>query len=146
MFKEVGKISQLEKLVGDFSSPCAIGHTRWATHGKVSRENSHPHLDENNSVAVVLNGIIENFQALRDSLKAEGVVFRSETDAEVLPHLIAKMYEGDLLRAVQQALLLVHGSFAIAVLHKNHPDLLIAAANGAPLVVGVGVQEMFVAS
>lgn len=146
VFKEVGKISQLEKLIGDFSATCAIGHTRWATHGKVSRENSHPHLDENNSVAVVLNGIIENFQALRDSLKAEGVQFRSETDAEVLPHLIAKMYEGDLLRAVQQALLLVHGSFAIAVLHKNHPDLLIAAANGAPLVVGVGVQEMFVAS
>ena len=145
-FKEVGKVSGLEKSIGDFSSPIAIAHTRWATHGKVSVENCHPHLDTVGSVAVVLNGIIENFQALKDSLKADGVIFKSETDAEVLPHLIAKMYEGDLLRAVQQALLLVQGSFAIAVIHKNHPDQLIAAANGAPLVIGVGVQETFVAS
>lgn len=145
-FKEVGKISGLEKQVGDFASAIAIAHTRWATHGKVSTENCHPHLDGSETVALVLNGIIENFQALRDSLTQEGVIFKSETDAEVLPHLIAKMYEGDFLRAVQQALLLVQGSYAIAVIHKNHPDQLITAANGAPLVIGVGAQETFVAS
>ena len=145
-FKEVGKISALEKQIGDISSSNVIAHTRWATHGKVSKENAHPHLDATESVAVVLNGIIENYQVLKEKLVKEGVKFLSETDAEVLPHLIAKVYDGDFLRAVQQALLLVHGSYAIAVLHKNHPNQLIVAANGAPLVLGVGTDETFIAS
>ena len=145
-FKDVGKISHLEELIGDLTSHSVIAHTRWATHGKVSRENAHPHLDEKETVAVVLNGIIENYQPLRESLIAEGVRFRSETDTEVLPHLIARAYEGDFLKAVQQALVLLKGSYACACLHKNHPQEMIVAANGCPLVIGVGVQETFVAS
>ncbi len=145
-FKEVGKISGLEQQIGNLSSNAVIAHTRWATHGKVTRENAHPHLDDAESVAVVLNGIIENFQPLKEKLEGEGVVFHSETDAEVLPHLIAKLYEGDLLRAVRESLVLVHGSYAIGCIHKDHPDELIVAANGCPLVIGVGAQETFVAS
>ncbi len=145
-FKDVGKISSLEHAIGDLTSHTVIAHTRWATHGKVTRENAHPHLDSSESVAVVLNGIIENYQPLRDKLLADGVKFRSETDTEVIPHLIAKLYEGDLLKAVQETLMLVHGSYAIGCIHKDHPDELIVAANGCPLVIGVGADETFVAS
>lgn len=145
-FKEVGKISHLEELVQERTSTAVIAHTRWATHGKVSRENAHPHLDEKKQVAVVLNGIIENYQPLKEELQSEGVQFLSETDTEVLPQLIARMYEGDFLKAVQQALVLLHGSYACAILHRDHPQEMIVAANGAPLVIGVGVQETFVAS
>ncbi len=145
-FKEVGKISHLEEVVGELTSPTVIAHTRWATHGKVSRENAHPHLDQNDTVAVELNGIIENYQALKEKLVQEGARFRSETDTEVLPQLIARMYEGDLLKAVQQALLLLHGSYACAIIHKDHPHEMIVAANGCPLVIGVGMNETFVAS
>ncbi len=145
-FKDVGKISGLEHEIGDLSSNTVIAHTRWATHGKVTRENAHPHLDDAQSVAVVLNGIIENFQPLKEKLISEGATFRSETDTEVLPHLIAKLYEGDLLKAVQEALVLIHGSYAIGCIHKDHPHELIVAANGCPLVIGVGSDETFVAS
>lgn len=145
-FKDVGKVSGLEREIGELVSNTVIAHTRWATHGKVTKENAHPHLDDAQSVAVVLNGIIENFQPLKEKLIAEGATFRSETDTEVLPHLIAKLYEGDLLKAVQQALVLIHGSYAIGVIHKDHPHELIVAANGCPLVVGVGSGETFVAS
>lgn len=145
-FKDVGKISSIEHLIGDLTSPIVIAHTRWATHGKVTKENAHPHLDDTSSVACVLNGIIENFQPLKEKLRSEGATFKSETDTEVLPQLIARLYEGDFLRAVQEALLLIHGSYATACLHKNHPNELIVAASGCPLVIGVGVQETFVAS
>lgn len=145
-FKEVGKIPVLEALVCDFSAPLVIAHTRWATHGKLTRENAHPHLDDAKSVAVVHNGIIENHQALRERLKKEGAKFVSDTDTEVIPQLIARLYDGDFLRAVQQALLLVQGSFAIAAIHRNHPDQLIVAANGSPLVIGLGVNETFISS
>ncbi|MCE5293368.1 MAG: glutamine--fructose-6-phosphate transaminase (isomerizing) [Chlamydiales bacterium] len=145
-FKDVGKISSLEHVIGDLTSHAVIAHTRWATHGKVTKENAHPHLDDNQTVAVVLNGIIENFQPLKEKLIAEGATFRSETDTEVLPHLIAKLYEGDLLKAVQQALVLIQGSYAIGVIHVNHPNEVIVAANGCPLVIGVGTGETFVAS
>lgn len=145
-FKEVGKIPVLEQAIGDFSSSIVIAHTRWATHGKLTKANAHPHLDEKASCAVVHNGIIENYQALRDRLKLEGVKFVSDTDTEVIPHLIARIYEGDFLRAVQQTLLLLQGSFAIAVIHKDHPDQMIVAANGSPLVIGIGAQETFISS
>ena len=145
-FKEVGKIPVLEAAVGDFSSPLVIAHTRWATHGKLTRENAHPHLDDSKSCAVVHNGIIENHQALRERLKKEGAKFISETDTEVIPQLIARLYEGDFLRAVQQALLLVQGSFAIAAIHRNHPDQMIVAASGSPLVIGIGIGETFISS
>ncbi len=146
VFKEVGKIAALEGSTSHFSSPTVIAHTRWATHGKVTRENAHPQLDMKGEVAVVLNGIVENYQTLRESLQKEGVVFLSETDAEVIPHLIARAYEGDLLRAVQQALLLLQGAYALAVVHKNHPHELVAAANGCPLVLGYGANEAFLSS
>ncbi len=145
-FKEVGKISSLEQMIGDLTASNVIAHTRWATHGKVTRENAHPHLDNSESVAVVLNGIIENFQPLKQKLMSEGAIFRSETDAEVLPHLVMKLYDGDLLKAVQECLVLVHGSYAVACIHKDHPDELVVAANGCPLVIGVGAGETFVAS
>jgi len=145
-FKEVGKIPSLEAVVGDFTAPCVITHTRWATHGKVTKENAHPQLDEKKQVAVVLNGIIENYQALRALLQKEGVKLLTETDTEVIPHLIARSYEGDLLKAVQQTVLLLQGSYAIAVVHQNHPRELIVAANGSPLVLGIGVGEAFVSS
>jgi len=146
VYKEVGKLSVLEASSKDFTSSCVIAHTRWATHGKVTRENAHPQVDEKKSVAVVLNGIIENHHTLRESLRREGVHFVSETDTEVIPHLIARAYEGDFLRAVQQALLLLQGAFAIAVLHKDHPDQMIVAANGSPLVIGIGAKETFISS
>lgn len=146
IFKEVGKIPVLEKCVADFSAPLVIAHTRWATHGKLTRENAHPHTDEKQTCAVVHNGIIENYQALREGLQREGVKFSSDTDTEVIPHLISRTYEGDFLRAVQQTLLLVQGSFAIVAIHKNHPNQMIVAANSSPLVIGLGAGETFVSS
>ncbi len=144
--KEVGRISQLESMVQGFASGTVIAHTRWATHGKITKENAHPHLDENETIAVVHNGIIENHEILRRKLQEEGVRFKSETDAEIIPHLISRFYEGDFLKAVQQALVLLSGSYAIAVLHKKHPDQIVVAAHGCPLVIGIGTNEMFFAS
>ncbi len=144
--KEVGKIGVLEAVVDGLTSHAVIAHTRWATHGKVTRENAHPHLDETGAVAVVHNGIIENYTELRNKLKEEGVHFHTETDTEVIAQLIARIYEGNFLRAVQQAVLLLHGSYAIAVLHKNHPDQIVTAAAGCPLVIGVGAHETFLSS
>ncbi|MEN9787882.1 MAG: hypothetical protein RLZZ299_3146 [Pseudomonadota bacterium] len=123
-----------------------IGHTRWATHGGVTEENAHPHLDATGRIAVVHNGIIENHAAIRARLVEEGVRFRSETDTEVLPHLIRKFYAGDPLEAVRAALATVQGTWGIAVVFLDHPGLLIAARNGSPLVVGKGDGETFLAS
>jgi glutamine---fructose-6-phosphate transaminase (isomerizing) len=145
-FKEVGKIQVLEQILDDYSAPLVISHTRWATHGKLTKENAHPQLDSAGTCAVVHNGIIENYQALREKLSAQGVKFVSETDTEVIPQLIAQFYEGDFLRATQQALLLLHGTYAIAAIHKNHPEQMIVAANGSPLVIGLGVGETYVSS
>lgn len=148
VIKEVGKISELEKLVSskNLSFKTAIAHTRWATHGKPTHNNAHPHLDQKETVAVVHNGIIENFESLKASLKADGVKFLSDTDTEVIPNLIAKFYEGDLLKAVQQTLPLLKGAFAIAVLHQDHPDQIIAVGKEAPLVIGMAPNAMYLAS
>jgi len=146
VFKEVGKLPVLEQACHDFQSGLVIAHTRWATHGKVTRENTHPLLDDKQNCAVIMNGIIENHQVLKERLEKEGVTFTSETDTEVIPNLIAKVYEGDFVRAVQQALALLHGSFAIAALHKNHPHEMVVAANGSPLVIGIGAGETFISS
>ena len=125
-----------------------IAHTRWATHGGVTVENAHPHVDGSGKIAVVHNGIIENASVLRDRLQSEGVVFNSETDTEVLAHLIAKCLdeEGDPLSAVTTALQLVRGTWGIAVLFSALPNTIIAARNGSPLVVGLGDGETFLAS
>lgn len=144
--KAIGKLGSLEKLVGEESSPCIIAHTRWATHGKVTESNAHPILDQSNSIAVVHNGIVENFEQLRHELEREGIVFRTETDTEVIANLLSKFYTNDLLRAVQEVMPLLTGSSAFVAIHKDHPDECVAAKIGSPIVVGVGEGETFLAS
>lgn len=134
--KEIGKLSSLKQKLTLQALDLAIGHTRWATHGKVTHQNAHPHFDKKKTIALVHNGIIENYDALREELRREGVVFVSETDTEVITQLIAKHYEGDLVRAVQKTLPLLKGHFAIALIHKDHPDQIIAASRECPLSVG----------
>ena len=134
--KEVGKLSNLKQKLTLKSLELAIGHTRWATHGKVTNLNAHPHLDSNETIALVHNGIIENYDLLREELKLEGVLFISETDTEVITQLIGKYYAGDLVDAVRKVLPLLKGHFAIAVIHKNHPDQIVAAARECPLSIG----------
>ena len=146
--RSVGKLANLEKTLagGDLSSTVGIGHTRWATHGKPSEQNAHPH--RSGSLALVHNGIIENYMALREQLRKDGYRFESETDTEVVAHLIAhRMKSGhDLEGAVRAAAKEVRGSYAIAVLCENDPHTLVAARSGCPLVVGMGEDGAFVAS
>jgi len=146
--KCVGKISSLEDFLSKEAplGNMAIAHTRWATHGGATETNAHPHIDEKSSVAVVHNGIIENHAALRRMLIDEACTFRSETDTEVIAHLINKYYDGSILHAVQETMPLLQGSFAIAVIHKNFPDQIIVAAKESPLAIGVGNGETFIAS
>lgn len=148
-----GKLHNLqEKLEGEYNpAQMGIGHTRWATHGKPEEYNAHPHMDTARRIAVVQNGIIENYQKLREILKAQGHEFRSDTDTEVIPHLIAQvMKDGQgttsLLEAVRQAVNELEGAFAIAVLSADHPDELIVARQQAPLVLGFGQGEFYCAS
>ena len=123
-----------------------IAHTRWATHGPPNDINSHPHLSHDGRIAVVHNGIVENHSALRKMLSAEGVVFKSDTDTEVIPNLVARFHKGNLEDAVKKALALINGSYGIVVMSSDDPDLLVVARNGSPIVLGVGESEMFVAS
>jgi len=123
-----------------------IGHTRWATHGKPSDVNAHPHIDCEGRIAVVHNGIIENYLELREWLESEGHVFKSETDTEVLPHLIEHFYKGDLLQAVREMMARVSGSYAIVVMNREEPGRLLAARQDSPMVIGLGERENFVAS
>ena len=123
-----------------------IGHTRWATHGAPSDANSHPHLNSKETIAVVQNGIIENYLALRTWLKGEGYTFKSETDTEVIPNLIDYYYEGDLFEAVTKALKRLEGSYALGIICKDEPDKLIAVRKECPLIVGLGKGESFIAS
>jgi glucosamine--fructose-6-phosphate aminotransferase (isomerizing) len=123
-----------------------VGHTRWATHGAPTTPNAHPHLDRSGRIAVIHNGIIENAASIRKALEKRGHVFQSETDTEVLAHLIGVYYGGNLERAVEQALWDVEGAYGIAVICAEEPDTLVAARNGSPLLVGVGDGEYFVAS
>jgi glucosamine--fructose-6-phosphate aminotransferase (isomerizing) len=128
-------------------SHTGLGHTRWATHGRVSEENAHPLTGcEDRELALVLNGIVENFRELKESLLAEGHEFSSETDAEVIAHLVERHYQGDLVEAVRAAYREVEGHFAFVVVHREHPDLLVAARQQCPLVVGLGDGETFLAS
>jgi glucosamine--fructose-6-phosphate aminotransferase (isomerizing) len=123
-----------------------IGHTRWATHGGVTIPNTHPHTDVSGNIAVVHNGIIENYAELRNQLTAEGVTFLSETDTEVIPHLIRKHYKGDLLAALLETLPLLRGTYGIAVVSSLNPRTILVARNGSPIVIGVGKGENWVAS
>ena len=145
--KRVGRVANLAEVVGDAPhGQVGIAHTRWATHGGITEENAHPHLDEGQRIAVVHNGIIENMNALKQKLEREGVVFRSETDTEILPHLIRSHYDGDPEAAVRTALRQIQGTYGIAVLFADHPDMIIAARHGSPLVIGLGDGETVLAS
>jgi glucosamine--fructose-6-phosphate aminotransferase (isomerizing) len=123
-----------------------IGHTRWATHGAVTWENAHPHADTDGRMHIVLNGIVENHHLLREELSQLGAEFSSETDAEVVAHLLAELYQGDLVTAVRGALEQLQGHFAFVAMSAEHPDLLVGTRRECPLVVGVGEDEHFVAS
>ena len=146
--RTVGKLSALCELLKREAAPgsCGIGHTRWATHGQPSTTNAHPHTDAARHFAVVHNGIIENYEALRRELQEAGHDFRTQTDTEVLTHLIARAYHGDLLKAVQDALSRAEGAYAIAVVSVHEPRRLVAARCGSPLVVGIGDGVNYVAS
>lgn len=146
--KEVGKVSVLETEVKKqkFVLQGAIAQTRWATHGKVTKANAHPHFDMHHSLAVVHNGIIENHESLRKQLKEKGIKFVSDTDTEVIAHLISSLYEGDILAAVQKAVLQLKGSYAMALVHRHYPDQIVAIAHEAPLVIGIGDHEAFLSS
>lgn len=146
--KEVGKLNILEAEVQKqgLAFNLAIGHTRWATHGIPTKVNAHPQFDKERSLAVVHNGIIENHESLRQGLMKKGITFVSDTDTEVIAHLIAGYYEGDLLQAVQRTIPLLEGAYAIAVIHRAHPQQIIAVAHRSPLVVGVGKNEAFISS
>ncbi|MFM8602813.1 MAG: glutamine--fructose-6-phosphate transaminase (isomerizing) [Gemmatimonadota bacterium] len=143
-----GKISRLEGVLADqpVKGHVGIGHTRWATHGPPSDRNAHPHLSTDNTVAVVHNGIIENADALRKELQKKGHTFRSDTDTEVLSHLIQELFEGSLEEAVIGALRVVEGTYGIAVVSSKDPGKIVGARKGSPLLVGVGDGQYFLAS
>jgi glucosamine--fructose-6-phosphate aminotransferase (isomerizing) len=151
--KDTGKVRQLETRVHAawpqaFRQRVGMGiaHTRWATHGAPTRENAHPHSDQTGRLALVHNGIIENYAALRQQLAAKGHTFVSQTDSEVLIHLIGELYKGNLFEAVCAALKHVEGTYGIAAVSVDHPDQIVAARKGSPLVIGMGENETIIAS
>ncbi|MGA5564036.1 glutamine--fructose-6-phosphate transaminase (isomerizing) [Streptomyces platensis] len=145
--KAKGRVRELEsRLPKRFAGTTGIAHTRWATHGAPTDENAHPHRDTEGKVAVVHNGIIDNAADLRTRLTAEGVVFASETDTEVLAHLIGRSTAEKLEERVREALRHIEGTYGIAVLHADFPDRIVVARNGSPVVLGIGEHEMFVSS
>ena len=145
-FKTRGSVDDLRSIAPDIKGCTGIGHTRWATHGKPSSENAHPHCDCTGSIAVVHNGIIENYIEIKGKLIDSGHEFRSETDTEVLPHLIEEYYDGDLESSVQNALSVVRGSYALAAVSADDPDKIVVARKDSPLVLGLGDGGFFVAS
>lgn len=146
--KCAGKIAILEEHLkgADFKATTGIAHTRWATHGEPTDLNAHPHTGMSGKIAVVHNGIIENYLTLKEALKREGHVFRTDTDTEILAHLIEEYYEGNLMQAVRRALTQVEGTYGIAVICTDNPDVLVAARSGSPLVIGCGDGENLVGS
>ena len=151
VYKTKGKVSELENFVThkDISGTVGIAHTRWATHGEPCSVNAHPHYSSSEKLALIHNGIIENYAVLKEKLQAKGYTFKSSTDTEVLVQLIEYMkvtHQVDLLTAVQLALGEVIGAYAIAILDKEHPEEIIAARKSSPLVVGIGEEEFFLAS
>lgn len=148
-YRAKGKLANLEAVVDEHigvASSTGIGHTRWATHGAPTEANAHPHTDCTGELVVVHNGIIENYSALKKELTARGHIFASETDTEVLAHLIEEHLQGDLVAAVRSALARVEGSYAIGVLWAKEPELLVAARNHSPLVMGVSADACYIAS
>jgi len=146
IFKDVGEISKLEEKIPSLDGDIGISHTRWATHGAVTKENAHPHLSSNKKIAVIHNGIIENFKKLREDLEKKGIKFISQTDTEVIAHLINENYKGNLEDAVFSAIKKLKGSYAIVVICEDEPDKLVGARKESPLVIGIGDNENFIAS
>src|SRR5207245_5451089 len=149
VLKTAGKVADLERelLAGDpMKGNLGIGHTRWATHGKPTTVNAHPHWDCTEKIMVIHNGIIENFAELRRELRAKGHVFHTETDTEVVPHLIEDCYQGDLVAAARQAISRLVGAYSLVIFSRDDPGLLIGARRHSPLVVGLGRKEWFVSS
>ena len=151
VYKEKGKVSDLQSFCADkdLGGTIGIAHTRWATHGEPSSRNAHPHYSESRNLAIIHNGIIENYADLKSKLQAKGVVFKSDTDTEVLVQFVEyvqKKKNLDLLTCVQLVLHEVIGAYAIALLDKNNPDTIIAARKQSPLVVGIGKDEFFIGS
>ena len=146
----VGNLEQLRNAVaatnGHLAGSTGIGHTRWATHGRVTEANAHPHWDTSRRVHIVLNGIVENWTELRERLLAEGAEFTSETDAEVVAHLIAHHLDGDLVEATRLAYNELRGHYAFVAMAADHPGVLVGARKECPLVVGLGEGESFIAS
>ncbi len=148
VMKKPGKIHELEReiLAAGLKGTVGIGHTRWATHGEPNEVNAHPHWDCHKKIALIHNGIIENFIPLKKELEKAGHVFRSETDTETLAHLIETFYKDNLEQAVRYALAEVQGTYGILVVSSGEPDVIIAARNGSPLLLGIGDGELFAAS
>jgi glutamine---fructose-6-phosphate transaminase (isomerizing) len=145
--KAVGPIDELaKKITTTIPGTAGIAHTRWATHGAPSEKNAHPHLDMSGSVAVVHNGIIENYREIKEGLLVRGVTFESDTDTEVLAKLIGTFYTGDLLAAVREAVLFVRGTYGIAVLSTREPGLIVVARMGSPIVLGIAADGIYVSS
>ena len=146
--KKAGRIAELAKVVADepVAGHFGISHTRWATHGGATDRNAHPHMDAAADVALVHNGVIENYMALKHQLLADGVEFSSDTDTEVLAHLIGRLYDGDLLTAVREALTLVKGTYGLAVVCRQEPGVIVGARLGSPLVIGTGKDGTYLAS
>lgn len=146
--REVGKIRNLEDLL-DGKMPAGsigIGHTRWATHGEPSQLNAHPHTDSTGNIALIHNGIIENFSTLKQVLIKNGHTFQSDTDTEIIAHLIEELYTDDFESAFRETLLRLEGTFGLAVITKHDPDKIFVARKGSPIVIGVGENEFFIAS
>jgi glucosamine--fructose-6-phosphate aminotransferase (isomerizing) len=146
--KRAGKLANLQTALANTTPSAVVGlaHTRWATHGRPNDLNAHPHVDCTGDITVIHNGIIENFQELRDGLAARGHAFSSETDTEAIAHLIEECYQGDIAEAVRGALRQADGAYAVAVLHKGEPGRIVGARLNVPLIVGIGEGENFLAS
>ena len=149
VMKTAGKVADLEKALAGRRSihgGLGIGHTRWATHGKPTQTNAHPHWDCHQRIMVIHNGIIENYAELRRELKDKGHRFRSDTDTEVVPHLIESYYKGDLVEASRHAFARLRGAYSLVIFSRDDPGLLIGARLNAPLMVGLGKDEWFICS
>ena len=149
LIKKKGRVLELEKKLNSEkirqNGSLGIAHTRWATHGEPNEINAHPHLDCKNEIAVVHNGIIENYHLLRKLLEEEGHKIISDTDSEIISHLVEKFYSGNLEEALTKALSFVEGTFGLAIIHKNE-EKIVVAKRGSPLIIGIGKNEMFIVS
>ena len=146
--RKQGKVAELERLLGKkpLKGTLGIAHTRWATHGAPSQRNTHPHVCCKGHIAVVHNGIIENYEDIKTALIKEGHIFTSETDTEIIPHLIEKFYKDDLQLAIRSAIKQLRGSFALGIIASYMPEYLFAVRSGSPLVIGIGDNEHYLAS